>query len=539
MSELTDDQLDGLFRKSAEEFDPPFDPAAWQDMKARLDTTDYTAPAGTFSWKNLLRWGLPIALLVILTGSGWYAYTKTQSTEKETLVGGSNPGKTIVDQSDEKRGRSDLTKPGGKISGETKATESLKNTDGSASEPANQPEMVAERIRPTAPAENSDNVNAEPKKSRVPVVSVATKLGSPAYSVKTGHGPTARTRAGLPAENSSQAENSLRSVSVQRRREKGLATKRTRARLVNPTETIAFSTTDYVFPKASSFSKQRRRANPKSEQINSVNPANTGTVTTPEPVVAEEAGPLLINELNGRSARWAKPLPFVGRSMVLSVPSDTSERTAVQAAPPIVQRGFSVRFVVSPDLSTVGLKNFTRPGTNAGLLLEYRLANRWSVQGGVIWSTKVYKAGTEDYVVPDGMWAYPFKKPESVDGRCIMIDIPLNVRYDFLLQPRMDGRLPSRWFISGGLTTYIMNREDYHYDYPAHTYGQKTDWTNPNTGTAFGLSNLNLSVGYERSFGKRLSWQVEPFMKVPLKGVGVYKINLLSTGSFFSIRYKL
>ena len=44
MSELTDDQLDGLFRKSAEEFDPPYDPAAWQDMKTRLDAHDQTMP---------------------------------------------------------------------------------------------------------------------------------------------------------------------------------------------------------------------------------------------------------------------------------------------------------------------------------------------------------------------------------------------------------------------------------------------------------------------------------------------------------------
>ena len=73
MSELTDDQLDGLFRKSAEEFDTPFESAAWQDMKARLDANDRTVPtSGASQVKNILRWGLPVVLLLLLVG--WSVY---------------------------------------------------------------------------------------------------------------------------------------------------------------------------------------------------------------------------------------------------------------------------------------------------------------------------------------------------------------------------------------------------------------------------------------------------------------------------------
>ena len=78
MSELTDDQLDGLFRKSAEEFDPPFDSAAWQDMKARLDANDRTVPtSGASQVKNILRWGLPVVLLLLLVG--WFVYQPDKS----------------------------------------------------------------------------------------------------------------------------------------------------------------------------------------------------------------------------------------------------------------------------------------------------------------------------------------------------------------------------------------------------------------------------------------------------------------------------
>ena len=196
--------------------------------------------------------------------------------------------------------------------------------------------------------------------------------------------------------------------------------------------------------------------------------------------------------------------------------------------------------MVSPDLSSVGLKNFARPGTNVGILLEYRLASHWSVQAGVIQSTKVYKARMTDYAEPTDWWKWTVK-PESVDGRCNMLDIPINVRYDVFLHPPLNGQTPSRWFISGGITTYILRQEDYTYIYadPTNPHIYPSNWTKEASTGTFGFSQLNLSGGYERAISRRLSWQVEPFLKAPLRGVGYFKINLLSTGAFFSIRYKL
>ena len=82
-----------------------------------------------------------------------------------------------------------------------------------------------------------------------------------------------------------------------------------------------------------------------------------------------------------------------------------------------------------------------------------------------------------------------------------------------------------------------MNQEHYQYNYPALSYPQK-DGRDTTTG-GYRFSNLNLSIGYERAISKRLSWQIEPFMKVPLKSVGFFKVDLLSTGAFFSLRLKL
>jgi hypothetical protein len=53
------------------------------------------------------------------------------------------------------------------------------------------------------------------------------------------------------------------------------------------------------------------------------------------------------------------------------------------------------------------------------------------------------------------------------------------------------------------------------------------------------LSVVNLSVGYERNLGRRFSWQAEPFLKLPLGGVGFGKVRLGSGGVFVSLKYKM
>jgi len=121
-----------------------------------------------------------------------------------------------------------------------------------------------------------------------------------------------------------------------------------------------------------------------------------------------------------------------------------------------------------------------------------------------------------------------------------MIDVPLNVRYDFVLRPRAAGGQPSRWFASAGVTSYVILNEHYNFNYawpndPAISISE----TRVDSTSRYGFSQLNVSAGYERALSRRLSWQVEPFMKVSLKGVGYYKVNLLSTGAFVSLRYKL
>ncbi|GAB2765448.1 hypothetical protein GCM10027275_03520 [Rhabdobacter roseus] len=88
--EYPDDDLDGLFRKSAEEFEPPYDPADWQDLRKRLAANDRLPLAARLrSW-----WPWLALLLVLLGGGGIYLGTQGEEPQEARKVPKTAPAAT-------------------------------------------------------------------------------------------------------------------------------------------------------------------------------------------------------------------------------------------------------------------------------------------------------------------------------------------------------------------------------------------------------------------------------------------------------------
>ena len=191
-----------------------------------------------------------------------------------------------------------------------------------------------------------------------------------------------------------------------------------------------------------------------------------------------------------------------------------------------------VGLVAAPELSTVRTSRLSPPGPSVGMQLDYQLTRRWRLSTAFLYSVKRYTAAGTDYTVPYTMphgWVIT-----DVDAVCRIIDIPLNLRYDLWQQPRY------QVFASAGLSSLFMKREQYTYDYGL-VYGKPVaPYTfDVSNGSQHLLKVLNLSVGYERMFDQRWSVQAEPFVKLPLAGVGYGTVRLRSAGVFFSLRYGL
>lgn len=183
---------------------------------------------------------------------------------------------------------------------------------------------------------------------------------------------------------------------------------------------------------------------------------------------------------------------------------------------------------LAPDFSGTAEPASTRLGAGAGLHLEYRILPRIGLVTGLVYSQK-------NYLVSGSSSSYDFgyyrPKPDFIDGSCGVLDIPLNLRY-YIFQGRRHS-----FFLSSGLSSYLMKREVYKLLYASGQYGDFTYEVRNENRHYFGV--YNFSAGYETRISPRWALQVEPFLKIPANGVGVGSIRLNSMGAFIHLKYAI
>ena len=189
---------------------------------------------------------------------------------------------------------------------------------------------------------------------------------------------------------------------------------------------------------------------------------------------------------------------------------------------------FAFTFSAGPDLSSV---DFSEPGEwrmAYGVGVIYSLSKKISLRTGFYAGRKIYTADPYDYhsnyVPPPTL--------QKIEANCLVYEIPLNVLYSF---PKLKKH---NWFVGGGLSSYLMKEETYDY---VHKYssGQvhytTVKYKNEN---AHFFSVANLSGGYQYHFSDRFSLMAEPYVKIPLTGVGQGKVQLNSGGILFTAAFK-
>ncbi len=186
-----------------------------------------------------------------------------------------------------------------------------------------------------------------------------------------------------------------------------------------------------------------------------------------------------------------------------------------------------VSLVISPDLSSNRMLKYNRFGSEMGVVLEYRLNPKLSVEGGAMITRKRYVAAASAYKSPDGFWrdATGGELPTEVSASCQVLDVPLNLRY------RIFENDVSSFSGSIGVSSYFMLQEDYEFDM---SWGPWYWGTKGENNHFFGVGNLQ--VHYERKLGKRFAIEAAPFLKLPLTGYGHGSIKFHSLGAFFGVK---
>lgn len=190
---------------------------------------------------------------------------------------------------------------------------------------------------------------------------------------------------------------------------------------------------------------------------------------------------------------------------------------------------FFFGFSAGPDLSFVSTN---KAGTTKLILgggIGFTFHDKLTIRTGFYSGRKVYTASPNSYNPPATWWAY-YPNLQKVDADCKVYEIPLLLSYNFGAGKK------SNWFASSGVSSLLMKKEvyDYYYKYTPSGPTISKKWTIDNKNKHY-FSILTLSAGYQRKIGKHISLTVEPYIKLPLTGVGFGKVKLNSGGVLFTV----
>ncbi len=184
---------------------------------------------------------------------------------------------------------------------------------------------------------------------------------------------------------------------------------------------------------------------------------------------------------------------------------------------------FGIEF--SPDLSSVGLGGYEDLGYTIGAQVEYHRSSKLSITGGIGYSKKIYFAD-------EGIESYPGTNPNwtvnRVNADCDVLDIPFNLSY------YLSGYEESGFVFSTGISSYIMLTEDYDVIYN-DPFPEGSQFIRNENNHFFGL--INASFGYRKKLSPILSLQVEPYIKIPIQGIGEGGLDLFTSGFRLAFKY--
>lgn len=492
--DISDDELDELFRKAADEQDIAFEADSWAKMNQKLNALP--ASNENSRWKRLLP--LLLVLLLSFVGGGYYFIEDSEKSEK-------------IEENSSQHNLPSTSSVENKVNQKTEISEeNLENN-------TNSDTKVSEKAEPNS----IKNKNEVAHKSEIISASNSSNLKEKSNTVSSGKAVGDNT---VLNENFSY-RNVKSTTKAQKANNKNVLLENT------DNQNITSRKTTNNISKVSKIVQDRNIENNgsgnssgNSSAINADNVITSEQNMITEPVFTK-------NELSNLNELVAKH-PIFKTSLHLPPISFQSalKPTQTSALSTAFKKGINFRFSVSPDISTVAFNEIRKVGTNIGLLIEYRYNNRWSLQTGLIRSLKIYEAYPEQY---NWIWSAPKTPLLDINATCKMFDIPLNIRYDITQKPN------SRWFVGAGVTTYRMLEETYIYNYENND-DPSIKWKKwvGSTGS-YPFKVINVSSGYEKQFRKNLTFQVEPFVKIPTAKVGFGKVNLSTFGVFLSAKYQV
>ena len=193
------------------------------------------------------------------------------------------------------------------------------------------------------------------------------------------------------------------------------------------------------------------------------------------------------------------------------------------------RNSFFLTLSAGPVISYAGSEKAGQLKSLFGLGAGFSIENKITLRSGFYTGHKVYTATSSSYNPPPSFFTY-YPVLEKVEADCKVYEIPFTVSYNFEQTSKQN------WFLSAGISSFLMKTEAYNYYYKNTAGGPllNRQWSIHNENQHF-FSVLTMSGGFRRQLSQSIFVMGEPYIKLPLSGIGYGKVKLNSTGILFTI----
>lgn len=210
----------------------------------------------------------------------------------------------------------------------------------------------------------------------------------------------------------------------------------------------------------------------------------------------------------------------------ISSPSNAAEKKVTNKTS---MRRFYYGLLLGTELNTVKNQDMKKVGLDIGLIGGYRFGTHLSAETGVVFSRKYYTTAGEYFSLKEiGSTMPAAMKVMEVKGASKVVEIPVHLRYDVF------NKKDHRFFSSAGFSSYILTKESNQY----HTSLNGTEgimYGTYKTNRSYFAASFDLAIGYEKNFGKKSNIRFQPYVQLPVKGIGVGNLKVMSTGVHIAI----
>jgi len=196
----------------------------------------------------------------------------------------------------------------------------------------------------------------------------------------------------------------------------------------------------------------------------------------------------------------------------------------------MAKHGIVLSVLVGPDFNSTENAIGGKRGTALGIGVSIPLSRKLSIQTGINYGSKNYEAQGYDYA---------FNNPNTVnlisgiDASCKVLEIPLRASYTVIDKQK------SSIDLSAGLSSYFILKENYRFIY-TEASGRKDRFLEEKNANQHYLSIIDLSATYNVKLkNKRFALGLQPYVKIPISGIGEGNVPLKSSGIALKLNYEL